>query len=180
MHFYLYMSTAYLLLGTNIGERECHLERALRLLSGEQPAEEYSPFSGQVEILEVSHIYETAAWGILEQDDYLNQVVRVSTTLSAQQLLIFISQIETTMGRVRKKVWEPRIIDLDILFYGSEIIREEKLVVPHPHLQDRRFALTPLAEIAPGFVHPVLGKSIQELLRICTDPLSVREYVTES
>lgn len=175
------MSTAYLLLGTNIGDRERHLERALTLLSGECLLEElFRPPLAGVEIQEVSHVYETAAWGKLEQDDYLNQVVRVSTTLSPQHLLKFISAIETRMGRVRRKVWEPRIIDLDILFYGSEIIREEKLVVPHPHLQDRRFALTPLAEIAPDLMHPVLRKSVRELLRICMDPLSVREYVTQS
>ena len=175
------MSTAHLLLGTNIGERERHLDRALSLLSGECLLEElFSPSFGRVEIQAVSHVYETAAWGKLEQDDYLNQVVRISTTLSPHHLLKLISAIETRMGRVRRKVWEPRIIDLDILFYGSEIIREEKLVVPHPHLQDRRFALTPLAEIAPDMIHPVLRKSVQELLRICSDPLSVREYVTES
>jgi len=174
------MAIAYLLLGTNIGARKRHLERARALLEDHCLREELFPSQpGRVDIQRVSHVYETAAWGKIEQDDYLNQVIGVSTTLIPQRLLKLISEIETRMGRVRKKVWEPRIIDLDILFYGNQIICEEKLIVPHPHLQDRRFALTPLAEIAPSLVHPIIGKTIQELLRTCADPLSVREYVVE-
>lgn len=174
------MTTAYLLLGTNIGDRQCHLERARRLLSaGPGAGGEVAAPAGQLVVKKLSHVYETAAWGKIEQDDYLNQVVSVSTTLSAQELLKFTSGIETGMGRVRKKVWEPRIIDLDILFYGDQIIREERLVIPHPHLQDRRFALTPLAEIAPNLVHPVFGVTIRELLKRCPDPLGVRQYAAE-
>lgn len=179
--FCLYMTTAYLLLGTNMGDRECHLERARDLLSGDRGGREgVFPPPGRLVVEKRSHVYETAAWGKIEQDDYLNQVVSLSTTLSAQELLKFTSGIETIMGRVRKKVWEPRIIDLDILFYGDQIIREERLVIPHPHLQDRRFALTPLAEIAPDLVHPVFGITVRELLKQCPDPLGVRQYAVEN
>lgn len=169
------MITAYLLLGTNIGNRVQHLKDAREMLSNDDFIKNIIPGFKLIPVKE-SPIYETAAWGKIEQDDYLNQVIVINTDMPAMTLLKITSCIETRLGRVRKKVWEPRIIDIDILFYGNAVIREDKLVIPHPHLQNRRFVLTPLTEIAPHFLHPVLQKDIYTLLQECPDPLWVREY----
>jgi 2-amino-4-hydroxy-6-hydroxymethyldihydropteridine diphosphokinase len=173
------MIKVYLLLGTNIGDRLQHLQDACSLLSEYTLPEREETNSGEdpaIKIIRQSAVYETAAWGKIEQADYLNQAVQISTSLDPRALLTGVSSIETRLGRTREKIWGPRIIDIDILFYGRDIIREDKLVIPHPHLQDRRFVLAPLAEIAPGFIHPVLKKSIAGLLKVCADPLWVREY----
>jgi 2-amino-4-hydroxy-6-hydroxymethyldihydropteridine diphosphokinase len=169
------MAISFLLLGTNIGDRKGHLQEALSLLqaTGEETDE---PDAAPVRIMRTSSVYESAAWGKIRQADYLNQAVEIATSLRPASLLAFTAAIETRMGRIRKKVWEPRIIDIDILFYGDQVIGQEKLIIPHPHLQDRRFVLTPLAEIAPGLRHPVLKKTIAELLDACGDPLWVRKY----
>lgn len=159
------MNTAFLLIGGNIGDRAACLNRAVELI-GHQV--------GKIE--NISAIYETAAWGKIDQADYLNQVAAVNTSLEPANVLKAILAIEKNMGRIRKKVWEPRLIDIDILFYNEEIIREEHLHIPHPHLQDRRFVLVPLAEIAPDLVHPVLKQTIRELLEKCPDPLWVRKF----
>jgi 2-amino-4-hydroxy-6-hydroxymethyldihydropteridine diphosphokinase len=173
------MTAVYLLLGTNMGDRLQHLEDACVLLSALK-GNDGQPVLGSSKdvpgIFTKSPIYETAAWGKIEQADYLNQAVAFSTALDPWKLLEATSAIESQLGRVRRKVWEPRIIDIDILFYGSQIIREDRLVIPHPHLQDRRFVLQPLSDIAPSFVHPVLKKTICTLLKQCKDPLWVRKY----
>lgn len=165
------MTTAFLLLGTNIGNRLHHLQQAIALLTAN---------SEIIHLLKASSVYETAAWGKLEQDDYLNQAVKIETSLSPKELLTVTSSVETAMGRIRKKVWEPRIIDIDIIFYDHVIIHENKLTIPHPHLQDRRFVLMPLTEIAPGLIHPIFKKSVRSLLQSCSDPLWVKKYETVS
>ena len=96
-----------------------------------------------------SSVYETAPWGITDQPAFLNQVLRLSTTLSPGALLRIILQIEEQMGRVRVRKWGQRLIDIDILFYGNSVIAEEDLVIPHPGIAERRFVLEPLVEIAP-------------------------------
>lgn len=163
------MPIAFLLLGTNMGNRLQNLRQAVREIALHQET---------IRVIKLSSIYETAAWGKLEQDDYLNQALKIETTLSPQQLLEVTASVETAMGRTRKKVWEPRIIDIDIIFYNQLIIKEKTLTLPHPHLQERRFVLMPLAEIAAGFIHPVFKKSVRSLLTDCPDPLWVKRYDT--
>lgn len=159
------MNTTYLLIGGNLGDKDTNLRKAVELISRQ---------IGKIE--QISAVYETAAWGKIDQPDYLNQVVRVNTYLQTNEILKAILAIEMNMGRIRRKVWEPRIIDIDILFYNRDIINEDHLHIPHPHLQERRFVLVPLAEIAPDFVHPVLKISIRQLLDNCPDPLRVNKF----
>ncbi|MGK6349702.1 2-amino-4-hydroxy-6-hydroxymethyldihydropteridine diphosphokinase [Parapedobacter sp. DT-150] len=160
---------AYLLLGTNMGNREERLQEALRYLEQE---------AGY--ITQTSSIYETAAWGNENQPHYLNQVVLVTTALQPFQLLEIINAIEGKMGRVRVTKWESRPIDIDILFYGDQVIDTAELQVPHPQLPNRRFALMPLQEIAPLLVHPVLRKTIADVLRQTPDRLPVHLYKTNT
>lgn len=155
----------YLLLGTNMGDRTALLERARNEI-----AREIGITS------RISSIYETGAWGDENQPNYLNQVVLTSTLLQPIQVLRKINAIENKMGRTRVKKWESRPIDIDILYYGDDIIDEPMLKVPHPHLPGRRFALTPLREIAPGFIHPISKKTTIELLDQTTDQLAVQLF----
>lgn len=153
---------AYLLLGSNVGARHDNLGQALRALAAQ---------SGR--IIAVSSVYRTAAWGKTDQDDFLNQVVLVRTTLSPQALLETVLQIEVSLGRQRTEKWGPRTLDVDILFFGDEVIHSESLIIPHPGIPNRRFTLVPLNEIAPGLVHPITGKTVKQLLEECPDTLPV-------
>ena len=146
------LQIVYLLLGSNLGNRKEILDKAINLLSQKVG----------VVILQ-SKDYETAPWGITNQPDFLNLAVSIQTRLEPLQILEITQSIENQLGRVRKEKWGARLIDIDILFYGNEIIDEPNLKIPHPLLQERDFALTPLVEIAPNFVHPVFGKTILEL-----------------
>jgi len=125
-----------------------------------------------------SSIYETEAWGITDQPSFLNQALEISTSLNARQLMRKVLKIEEEMGRVRKEKLGPRIIDIDILLFENEIHDLRFLKVPHPEMQNRRFVLVPLAEINSSFQHPVLKKSIAELLEECPDNLEVKK-ITE-
>lgn len=157
------MNSAYLLLGGNIGKREKILEKALLEIE-----------SRIGKILKKSSVYETKAWGFEQQPDFLNQVILVETNLTAENLLKKILEIEKSLGRKRTgKKWEKRIIDIDILFCNDFIIQKKNLKIPHPCLHLRRFTLAPLNEIAPDFVHPVLKKTVSELLKNCEDKLEV-------
>ena len=122
-----------------------------------------------------SKIYQTAAWGKTDQPDFLNQVIEVATSLDATETLQRILSIEKSMGRIRTEKNAPRVIDIDILFFNNEIITRSDLTVPHPEIQNRRFVLTPLYEIAPQMIHPLLNKSIEQLLLMCPDPLAVKK-----
>jgi len=159
------MNTTYLALGSNEGNRTKWLDMAMKLLA-----------KNCGEITKRSSIYETAAWGITTQPDFLNMVISLQTLKNPQELLTAILSIETTLGRHRDIKWGPRIIDIDILFYNDEIINTSELIVPHPFLQERRFTLIPLTEIAPGYIHPKLHQSMRELLADCKDKLEVRKY----
>ena len=127
-------------------------------------------------IQQQSAIYQTAAWGLEAQDDFLNQVLRIDTKLDAQLLLRKVQAIEVELGRKRSILYGPRIIDIDILFFNDEIIHDENLTVPHPQIQNRRFVLVPLAEITPALVHPVLHKPVAQLLDECPDTLAVQKF----
>ena len=158
------MNQTYLLIGGNMGNRQENLEVATRRIA-----------ANIGEIKQSSAIYETEAWGLEEQPAFLNQVLLVSSTLNAQQVLKQILNIEHDMGRERIQKFGPRIIDIDILFFNRDIIHEAGLNVPHPQLHLRRFTLKPLNDIAPQFRHPELGKTISDLLSTCPDPLTVKK-----
>ena len=159
----------YLLLGTNLGNRAANLRRA---------AQRIEEAVGTV--IEASSCYETAAWGVTEQPVFYNQVVRIETTLGHEALLRTLQQIEQQLGKVKVGHWRERLIDLDILYYGNRVVRTPWLTLPHPQLHHRRFTLVPMVELAPQFVHPTLGKTQQELLAACADPLEVREVTSYS
>lgn len=158
------MSTAYLLIGGNLGNRKENLSKATGLIRKQCGV-----------VINSSSLYETAAWGMAEQPSFLNQVLEISTSLDAKQLMRRILKIENMMGRVRKEKFGPRTIDIDILFYQNEIHDLLFLKIPHPELQNRRFVLVPLAEINSELQHPVLKKTIAELLEECPDNLEVKK-----
>ncbi len=157
------MNKAYLLTGGNLGNRLAFLSQAKELLT---------EYCGT--ITAASSFYETAAWGNTNQAAFLNQALEITTTLNARQLIRKILKIEKRLGRIRKEKYGPRNIDIDILLYNDEVHEMPFLKVPHPEMQNRRFALLPLSEIAPGIIHPVLKKSIRELLNDCSDTLQVK------
>jgi 2-amino-4-hydroxy-6-hydroxymethyldihydropteridine diphosphokinase len=124
-----------------------------------------------------SALYNTQAWPQhAHQKDYLNQAIALQTHLTAQDLLHQTQAIEKQLGRTRKQKWEARLIDIDILFYNEVILESKSLTLPHPRLHTRKFALTPLCEIARNYIHPILKKSIAELLKECTDPLRIELF----
>jgi 2-amino-4-hydroxy-6-hydroxymethyldihydropteridine diphosphokinase len=159
------MNTAYLLTGGNMGDRKNFLIQAKHLI-----AEQCGEVSAE------SGLYETAAWGNTDQRAFLNQALELKTALNAKQLLRRILKIEKMIGRERKEKYGPRNIDIDILLFNNEVYNITFLKIPHPEMQNRRFALLPLAEIAAGIWHPVLHKTIAELLKECPDDLEVAKY----
>jgi len=157
------MEKVFLLLGTNLGSRKENLQLAFKILNAHA-----------LKIKQYSSVYETAAWGKTDQQPFLNQVLEIETAIAAEDLLTCILYIEKKMGRSRVEKWGERLIDIDILFYASSVIKSPRLSIPHPYLQERRFTLVPLVEIAPDFVHPTLNKDMRELLNDCEDSLDVR------
>lgn len=156
----------FLLLGSNLGDPADNLKRA---------GDEIRSRIG--EITTSSSIYKTEPWGITDQPVFLNQVVDVKTTLLPASLLDTISAIERSFGRIRKRKWGERIIDIDILFYKDEIIHSERLDIPHRGIPFRRFTLEPLCEIAADFIHPEMKKSVAELLVACDDISAVEKVL---
>lgn len=156
----------FLSLGTNMGNRALNLALAAQALAT------------LGEIRQKSSVYRTAAWGKTDQASFYNQVLEMRTSLNPEDLLDKILSIEQQLGRVRDERWGPRIIDIDLLFYNDKILQQHNLNIPHPGIASRRFVLEPFAEINTAFIHPVLHKSVGDLLAECTDQLAV-EKVTE-
>ena len=156
------MNRLFLITGGNIGDRKKNLETAAALIQKQIG-----------KIMRLSAIYETEAWGITNQPAFYNQVLEIETLLSPREVLYLILKIEEEMGRKRSIKNAARIIDIDILFFNHEIIKEHNLIVPHPEIANRRFVLLPLLELEPHKIHPVLHKSIQELLSETKDKLKV-------
>ena len=159
------MNNAFLLTGGNLGDRQQNLSTARTFIT-EQCGK----------IIAASSLFETAAWGNTDQPAFLNQALEISTLFNARQLIRRLLKIEKQMGRVRKEKYGPRIIDIDMLLFNNEIHNYHFLKLPHPEMQNRRFALLPLAEIAPDEIHPVLNKTITALLQECKDELEVKKY----
>ena len=147
-----FFHTAYLALGSNLGDKEANLRRALELLQ-----------QRGVEVVKTSSFICTEPYGVTDQPQFLNGVCEVRTSLEPLELLQTLLEIEQEMGRVRLRHWGERNIDLDLLLYEDVVLDTPELILPHPDMQNRDFVLLPLAEIAPELVHPILQKSIEEL-----------------
>jgi 2-amino-4-hydroxy-6-hydroxymethyldihydropteridine diphosphokinase len=158
------MNRAYLLIGGNMGKREINFSKARGYIE---------QLCGPV--IQSSSLYETAAWGKTDQRSFLNQALEIETELNAEHLIKRVLEIERLMGRERKEKYGPRIIDIDILLFNNEQYDLPFLKIPHPEMQNRRFALAPLVEIAGDLQHPVLKKSIGQLLKECPDKLEVKK-----
>ncbi len=152
----------YLCLGSNEGNRLVNIRAAAELIH-----------KNIGKIARKSHIYETEPWGEKKQDAFYNQILMINTSLEANELLTAINKVEQEMGRERKEKWGPRIIDIDILFYGRRILRTKDLNIPHAEIAKRAFVLIPMLEIAPELEHPALKKRMDELYMECDDDSEV-------
>jgi len=158
------MNTAYLLIGGNLQNRFAALQHACDLIQ-----------QSCGRIVKQSSIFETAAWGVTDQPSFYNQALELQTPLEPITLMQTLLNIEAQMGRKRLQKMGPRLIDIDILLFNDLVLQTELLTVPHPRLTERRFALTPLAQIAPNLIHPITKTTIQQLLNACADMLDVNK-----
>ena len=159
------MQTVYLLLGSNVGDRMDYLKKA-----------SISIESKIGKIVKKSQVYETEPWGEKEQDDFLNIVLEIQTKLNPTNTLEKIKEIESLLEREETYKWGPREIDIEILFFGDEMISEVNLTIPHPFIHERKFTLVPLSEIAPDLYHPFMGTTVVELLLECEDMSDVKPF----
>lgn len=156
------MNEIFILLGANLGKPEDQLNDARRLLNERLG-----------KIISSSSLYKSEAWGVEDQPVFLNQVLLINTNYTAEDALEICQQIENKLGRVRKEKWGARLIDIDILYFNSQIIKLDHLIIPHPFIQDRKFTLLPLVEIAAQYIHPIFNQSNEQLLLNCKDKLNV-------
>jgi len=147
--------TAYLALGTNLGDRLANLKQAI------------SALTPQMEVQTKSQVYETPPWGYEDQPKFLNQVIKAQTYLEPEALLKHLKRLEVALGRKASFQNGPRLIDIDLLFYDDLVLNQPALVLPHPRLHERGFVLRPLMDIAPDLVHPVYKKSVREMAAQC-------------
>ena len=162
------MNEAYLCLGGNLGNcittftNACaHIQQLAKLMAQ-------------------SSVYQSQAWGMNDAPDFYNQVIKIQTKLSAKELMQFVLGIEKTLGREREALltgYQNRVIDIDIIFYNTEVLKTDTIEIPHPQMHLRNFVLQPLSEIAPNYIHPVLKKSIIELLKLCPDKGEVKKPI---
>jgi 2-amino-4-hydroxy-6-hydroxymethyldihydropteridine diphosphokinase len=160
------MSFVYIGLGSNLGDRLNYLKNAVEEIKNLK----------DTGLLISSSVYETEPWGNSEQDLFLNAVILIETSLKPEELLRQLKNIESKIGRKRKDKWAAREIDIDILFYDNEVIINENMKIPHPQIENRRFVLVPLNEIASDLIHPELNKNITTLLKETANSLSVIKY----
>lgn len=162
------MGTSFILLGSNLGEREMLMKTAMDMI-GKRCGE----------LVSCSEIYESEPWGFDSDNNFLNQIISIRTELNPHDLLKELLSIEADLGRQRKSdihTYESRPMDLDILYYDDLIIDDDDLILPHPRLHRRRFTLLPLCDIAPDFIHPLFKKSNKVLLEECEDDSNVNVY----
>ncbi|GBD96872.1 MAG TPA: 2-amino-4-hydroxy-6-hydroxymethyldihydropteridine diphosphokinase [Nitrospirae bacterium] len=146
------MSTAYIGIGSNLGNREENCKKAITIL-----------IENGVKVTKLSSIVETEPWGVRNQPEFINMAIKIETGLKPYELLSLLKNIESAVGRFPGPRWGARVIDLDILFYNDLVMKTADLEIPHPRISEREFVLKPLAEIAPDKIHPVLKKSITAL-----------------
>jgi len=154
----------YLLLGSNMGDRFVEINKALQLIRLEF-----------IEILKTSSFYETSAWGIENQPNFINAAVEVATEKTPAELILTLQKIEDELGKEKEVKWGPRNIDIDILYFRQVIQESKELVLPHPETQNRRFALVPMCELNEDFIHPVFSVSQKKLLDDCPDKGEVKK-----
>lgn len=152
-------------LGGNKGEREKLLFRAIESLNE------------KFQLLKVSKIYETSAWGGVAKGDFLNQIAVISTGLEPEEVLDIIQETEIDLGRTREEPWGDRTMDIDILYFGEKVLNTNSLKIPHPFIAERKFVLNPLAELLPNKIHPITGKDSLEMLEECKDLSEVKVWV---
>jgi len=151
------MADAFIALGSNLGNRLHHLIASVDLLRSTE------------KIISIAPLYESSAYGYTEQPMFLNSAIMLQTTAEPLVLLERLKEIEKQVGRKQRIRWGPREIDLDIVFYDQLIMRNDRLTIPHPDFQNRRFVLQPLTDMAPGFISPLHQKTLLQLLNVCTD-----------
>ena len=165
------MSIAYIGLGSNLGDRVGYIQQAHKLLNDTEG----------VTVINSSSLYETEPWGLKNQEWFVNAVLEIETTLSSHILLEECQRIEKQLGRIRHPEapqWSARTIDIDILLYDNQVIADNALQIPHPRLHQRAYALVPLLEIASDLIHPILGRTMEEIHNDLPDPEEVYLYGT--
>lgn len=156
----------FLGLGSNLGNRAEYIDAAINEIGSLK----------DTKLINKASLYETEPWGFKEQPDFINSAVEIETSLSAEELFIGVKEIEQKLKRQNIGRWQEREIDIDILFYGDEIIRTEKINIPHKEIENRKFVLIPMNELAPDFIHPVFNETITGLLNKSKDSLVVKKY----